>query len=251
MTLAQMQTLLATGQLDQTFDATLAFRDGHGGVARSARALTIRWSPMTRTLNVTQPLPACLRAGALFGLDWGNFELRLLDNCLSAAPNTRDRSLDLDGKYTGVDATTGHIQVELVPSRPFLTEAEYVAFAADGGIASMTQVVSVALTDGTTWTWHVENDLVDASGKSHAAGGVSMSSQSVNGKTVTRDEYGFDGDIKVLLSPGAQSGSPGGNPRAIVSLVDSGASLSCTLVQRNQPDRGCRLTTRPSVVVRR
>jgi len=75
MTLAQMQSFLATGTLDQTFDATLAFRDGRGGFARSARTLTVRYSPITRALQLSSSTPVCLAANSLFSLDWGRFDL--------------------------------------------------------------------------------------------------------------------------------------------------------------------------------
>ncbi len=251
MTLAELKTYLATGQLDQTFDATLAFRDGRGGLARSSRTLTVQYSPATRALHVSGTTPACLTANALFGLEWGNFELRFTDNCPSQAPNAPYRSLDLDGKFTGVDATSGHIQVEIAPTRPFLTESEYATFAADGAIAEMISVVGVALSDGTSWTWRLEKDLVDPSGKAHSAGGVSMSSQTSNGKTVERDTYEFDGGVKIVLSPSASVGSPGGNARGIVSLVDSKTLGACTFVQSGHPDRACSLTTRAPVIVRR
>ena len=251
MTLAQMQTFLASGTLDQTFDATLAFRDGHGGFARSARTLSIQWSPLTRTLHVNGSTPACLAPNALFGLEWQRFDLRFSDTCPSAQANAASRSLDLDGKLTGVDATTGHIQVELVPTRPLLTEAEYATFAADGHIAEMTSVVGVALSDGTSWTWRLEKDIVDPSGKAHAAGGVSMTSQMVSGKTVSRDTYDFDGGVKIVLSPGATAGSPGGNARAIVTLVDARVGGACTFEQAGQASRTCTLTMRAPLVVRR
>ncbi len=196
MTFAELQKLLATGQLDQTFDATLAFRDGHGGIARSTRTLTVQYAPLTNALSVPSPLPACLRATSLFGLESASFLLSLTNGCPSTTPNARQRNLHFEGTFTGVDASNGHIQVQLVPTRPFLTEAEYASFAADGGLATMTSVVGLALSDGTSWAWHPDQDLVDAHGKAHSVGGVSMSSQSQNGKTVTRDEYGFDDDIR-------------------------------------------------------
>jgi hypothetical protein len=251
MTLAQMQTFLATGALDQTFDATLAFRDGHGGFARSARTLTVQYAPLTRALHVSGSTPVCLAPNSLFSLDWQRFDLHFTDTCPSAQANAASRGLELDGKFTGVDAATGHIQVELVPTRPLMTEAEYTMFASDPHIADMTNVAGIALSDGTSWTWRIEKDIVDPSGKAHAAGGVSMSSQMVAGKTVSRDEYDFDGGVKIILSPGAGSGSPGGNPRGIVTLVDSRTLGSCTFTQRGQADRTCTLAMRAPLVIRR
>jgi hypothetical protein len=253
MTLAQLQTLLATGVLDQTFDATLAFRDGHGGFARSARTLSIQYAPLTRTLHVNGSTPVCLSPSALFGLDWRSFELRFTDTCPSAQANAASRSLDLDGRYTGVDAATGHIQVELVPTRPLMTEAEYATFASDPHIADMTSIVAIALSDGTTWTWRIEKDVVDPSGKAHGAGGVSMSSSqgTSSGKMVTQDTYDFDGGVKIVISPGATSGSSGGNARELVPLVDAHTIGSCVFSQTGQADRTCALTTRAPLVIRR
>jgi len=251
MTLAQMQSFLATGQLDQTFDATLAFRDGHGGFARSSRTLSVQWSPLTRTLHVNGSTPVCLQPNALFGLEWNRFDLHFTDTCPSAQANAASRGLSFDGKFTGVDASTGHIQVELVPARPFVTEADYATFASDAHIADMTNVVGVALSDGTSWTWRLEKDMVDPSGKAHAAGGVSMSSSMVSGKTVSTDTYDFDGGVKIVLSPGATSGSPGGNARAIVTLIDARVGGACTFTVSGQAPRTCTLATRSPLVIRR
>jgi hypothetical protein len=251
MTMAQLQSFLATGQLDQTFDATLAFRDGHGGFARSARTLGVRFAPLTRSLQLAGSTPVCLTASSLFSLDWGRFDLHFNDTCPSAQANAASRNLELDGKFTGVDAATGHIQVELVATRPFMTEAEYATFASDPHIADMTNIVGVALSDGTSWTLRVEKDIVDPSGKAHAAGSMSMSSQTVAGKNVSTDTYEFDGGVKITVSPGATSGSSGGNPRGFVTLVESKVPLSCVFSQRGQLDRTCTLATRASIVVRR
>lgn len=251
MTLADMQRLFATGQLDQTFDATLAFRDGRGGLARSSRTLTIEYARVTRALHVSGSTPACLRPGSLFGLDWGAFELGFDDACPSLAPNAAARSLELEGRFTGVDPRTGHIQVELVPSRPFLSEAEYATFSTDGAIATMTSVVSVALSDGTTWTWRVGKDLVDPRGAAHAAGGVSSWTRVVAGKEVSGATYDFAGGEKLTVSPGASAMSPGGNPRGVVTQIDSAALVACTFQQSGHEGRACRLAMRPSLVVRR
>jgi hypothetical protein len=251
MTLAQMQTLLATGQLDQTFDATLAFRDGRGGFARSPRTFSVQFSPLTRALHVNGSTPVCLQPSALFSLEWGRFDLHFTDTCPSAQANAASRSLELEGKFTGVDAATGHIQVELAPARPFMTEADYATFASDPHIADMTSIVGLALSDGTSWTLRVEKDIVDPSGKAHAAGSMSMSSQSVAGKTVSVDTYEFDGGVKITISPGATSGSSGGNPRGLVTLVDSRTIGSCVFSQTGHADRSCILATRASIVVRR
>jgi hypothetical protein len=251
VTLPELRSVLATGRLDQTFDATLAFRDGHGGFARSRRTLTVRYEPLTRALHVLGATPVCLAPAALFGLEWGSFELRFNDTCPSRAPNAPSRDLELDGKFTGVDAATGHIQVQLVPTRPMLTEREYAAFATDGAIADVWSVVRVALSDGTRWTWRVEHDLIDAHGKAHAAGGVSTSSRTAGGKTVTNDVYGFAGGVKIALSPSASAASPGGNAEGILTLVDSGRITSCTFSQTGHPDRACTLTVGAPRVLRR
>jgi len=123
-----------------------------------------------------------------------------------------------------------------------MTEAEYATFASDPHIAGMTSVIGVALSDGTSWTWRVEKDVVDPSGKAHAAGGMSMSSS---------DTYEFDGGVKITLTPGTTVASPGGNPRGLVTLVDSRKITSCVFSQTGQPDRTCTLATRAPIVVRR
>lgn len=251
VTLAQLRSALATGVLDQSFDATLAFRDGHGGFARSSRTLGVEYAPFTRALHVTGATFACLQASALSGFDWGSFELHFYDTCPSAAANAPSRELTLEGKYTGVDARTGHIQVELVPTRPFLTEAQFATYVADGKIADMTSALDVALSDGTHWTWRLDKDMLDPGGNTHSAGGSSTSMTMKNGKSSEREEYEFGGDVKIALEQSSAAGSSGGNPRGLVTLVDSGAPLSCTFEQHHHPDRTCKLSTRAPIVVRR
>ena len=251
VTLAQLRTALATGVLDQSFDATLAFRDGHGGFARSSRTLGVEYVPFTRALHVTGATFACLQTSAPSGFDWGSFELHFYDTCPSAAANAPSRELTLEGKYTGVDARTGHIQVELVPTRPFLTEAQYATYVADGKIADMTSALDVTLSDGTRWTWRLEKDMLDPAGNTHSAGGSSTSVTMKNGKTSDRQEYEFGGDVKITLDHTSGGASPGGNARELVTLVDSRAPLSCTFHQHHHPDRTCTLSTRAPIVVRR
>ncbi len=251
VTLAQLKTLLATGTLDQTFDATLAFRDGHGGVAPSSHTFTVQWSPFTRQLHVTGASPSCLAPSSLSGLEWNQFDLDFDDTCRGPKPNAPTRALELEGRFTGVDAATGHIRVQLVPSVPFMTEKEYAAFDADGTITTMTSVVDVALSDGTHWTWRVGQDLLDDAHKAHAPGGMSSSSTMKNGKTTSKDTYGFHGGVTITLSPGADVSSPGGNARGLLTLVDSGVLASCVLSRPGHKDRTCRLTPRPSIVSHR
>jgi len=249
MSFADLGTALQTGALTQTFDATLAFPDGHGGL-RSVpnKRFTVQYDPFaSRLLSIQGLTMPCLGQPSLGGLTWGSFEVRLSDTCLTntSAPQ-RDRSLGLDGTFTGV-SSTGAIEVRVVPSRPFLTEVEYEAFARDRDLVSVTRVVRVTLASGAAWSWQVESQLVDPTGKTHAAGGVSTS-QLQNG--TSEDMYDFTG-AKITISPSPQLGSPGGNPRGIVSLVESGTITRCTFSQQGLADVACTLTHVQPILVRR
>ncbi len=78
-----------------------------------------------------------------------------------------------------------------------------------------------------------------------------MSSQSVGGKTVSHDEYEFDGGVKITIVPGATAGSSGGNARSIMTLIDAHSIGTCGFVQTGQPDRSCILTARAPIIGRR
>ncbi len=243
MSLAQLGSALQTGSLVQTFDATLAFPDGHGGFRPSpTKRFTLQYDTNGAQILSLQGLALpCLGNPSLFGLSWGSFEVRLSDTCLTnnSAPQ-RDRSLDLDGELTGV-AANGDIEVRVVPSRPFMNEVEYDTFARDRDLVQMTNVVRVALANGTAWSWRVESALVDPSGHSHAAQGMSS--------TMSGDVYEFT-DAKITLSPSPSLGSPGGNPRGIVTLVESGKITRCVLTQHGT-DTPCTLSHVAPIWVRR
>jgi hypothetical protein len=174
----------------------------------------------------------------LFPLDWGSFQLSFSDTCPSPKNNARSRSLTLEGKVTGWNAATASIEVEVEPTRPFLDEKEYDTFIADGSLAEVRTVVRMTLADGSKWTWHVEDDLVDAGGRVHKAGGVSSSIQMKSGVTISEDVYDFSGP-KIIITPSPGVGSPGGNARGLVPMVDAGVakcalrragvSVDCTL----------------------
>ena len=75
-----------------------------------------------------------------FGLAWGSFELRYSDTCLVNSPVAqRDRSLSLDGEFTGL--TAGGNIARAIPTRPFMTETEYDAFVRDRDLTSMVNIV--------------------------------------------------------------------------------------------------------------
>jgi hypothetical protein len=250
VSLAQLRTAIRTGALVQTFEATLAFPDGRGGFrAVPAKHFTVQWDAMaSRILGLQGLSPACLANPSLFGLSWGSFSLSLSDTCLTNA-STRSRSLSFDGEFTGV-APSGAINVRVEPSRPFLTETEYDAFVRDPDAVDVVNIVRIAA-GGATWTWRIEDSVADSRGKVRKAGGMSSSqSQTASGKLVSTDTYEFE-DVKIILSPSAALGSPGGNARGIIQLIESPGPLSCTLRVRGAADVACMLTHAPSIVVRR
>jgi hypothetical protein len=248
MTLAQLQAYMSTHTLQQTFAVTLAFPDGHGAFAPApARKFSVQYDALTRQVHATGLTIACLDPRWLFGLEWGQFQLDLADTCLTST--NKSRSLDFEGKFTGVDAA-GAITVEAVPTRPFLYEAEYDQFARDGAIVDVTRVVAVTLPGGAVWSWRVESSLIDPHGHSRAAGGVSSSQSMQNGVATSTDTYEF-GDVSIVISPSPAAASPGGNPRALVSLVDSPTPARCTFVQRGHGGVACKLVRIAPIFTRR
>jgi hypothetical protein len=242
-TLAKLKTALATGAMTETFDATFAFPDGHGHLRDvPSKHFTLDYDAFNaRVVNSSLSL-ACLDSPSVSGLDWGSFELRLSDKCLTngtAPQNTR--SLELAGEFLGVNPA-GAITLRIVPNRPFMYETEYDAFARDPDIAGMTRVLDVKLPSGAVFKWRLEDSIVDAHGKVKKAGGVSSSlQQASNGKTTSTDVYDFE-DIKIAITPAPITGQPGGNTRGMIQLVESGGLGSCTFTQRGSQPVTCTLS---------
>lgn len=252
MSLAQLKSALATGALRQTFEATFAFPDGHGGLRTvPSKRFALDYDAFASQILAIRGLALpCLGSPSLFGTVWGSFEVSLSDTCLSNTPTAqKERSLELDGDYTGVSAT-GAIQVRVVPTRPFMTETEYDAFARDRDVVAVTSVVRVGVPSGPAWSWRVESSLVDPSGHVHDAGGVSSSLEARGTANVSVDTYGFAGGVSITIEPSPAMGSPGGNPRGLVTLVDSGRVTRCSF-RHGVKSVPCTLSHAPSIVVRR
>jgi hypothetical protein len=132
--------------------------------------------------------------------------------------------------------------------RPFLDEKGFDTFIGDASWADVTSDVSVKLGDGSKWTWNLESDLVDPHGVHHKAGGMSSTSEDKGGVTVTRDIYDFSGP-KILITPAPDLGSPGGNARGILPMVDAGTA-GCKF-RRGGVEVPCTLKHETSVFVRR
>jgi hypothetical protein len=244
MTLPQNDSTLRTGTLTQTFEATLAFPDGHGALHDvPTRHFTVTFDPFTRSVVSlgTFAVP-CLGNPSLFGLEWGQFELHFTDTCLTNGSNpSRVRSLSLDGQLMGV-GTTGAINVRIVPTRPFMTEAQYDAFVRDRDITDMVSQLSVTPQGGPSWTWRLEQSLVDPQGKVHDAGGASSS--------LTDETYDFDGGMSVTFSR-TRTLRIGGDASTIVQEVDAGAISSCMFKRPGQVAVSCALTHGQPLWVRR
>jgi len=248
MSLAELESFLTTGKLDQTFAATLAFPDGHGVLQPSSKKLAIKFDALTRAASMSGLALACLDQLGVFPPDHGTLEVSLIGTCPAASAKARMRSLTLEGRFTGWNAATRALEVSLVPMRPFLDEKGFDAFVADAEWVDATSVVSVKLADGSIWTWNLESDLVDPHGVHHKAGGMSSTSDDKAGVTVTRDVYDFSGP-KIVITPAPDVGSPGGNARGVIPMVDAGTA-GCRF-RRGGLEVACTLKHQPSVFVRR
>ena len=251
MTLAQLKTYLATGTIKNTFVGTIAFPDGHGGFRPSARHLALDWDPVARTGSVSGFAPSCLALNTVFGLEWGQVELRFTDTCNYGS---KSRSLSLDGKPTGVDAS-GAITVDLVPTEPLLEESEFDPYVTDGHVSDVTRVVRVTLADGTAWSWHIGKGLLDPSGKKRGDGGAGSSiseKATPTGKTTTSEQYWQFGEVTIRLSQTTTTGtSPSiGNDSGLLAAIDAGG-WKCSFERKGLAPSPCTLRQDPPIVVRR
>jgi len=246
MSLPQLKNLLATGTLDQTFSATVTFPDGHGGMRRSAKHFTVRHDPLANTQTLAGFAPTCMALSNVWGLTWGQLQLRFSDTCMTAATTTT-RSLSLDGKFTGVDAATGALEVDLSPTSPVLTEPEYETYVADGTLVDVVRAVSVGLPGSAPWTWRIDQSMIDPAGKTHAAGGTSSSlSQTAGGLPVYDDTFDFRG-AKITLRHGASTSTS----LSLLSLIDSGGVSQCTFSRAGLAPVACTLHQIAPIFVRR
>lgn len=248
LSLTELVGFLKTGTLVQKYAMTLAFHDAKGVKTPSSKSFTLEWDALARTAKAPGIALACLGAPQMFPPDWGSLTVWFSDTCPSAKPDAKSRSLRLEGKPTGWNAATGSIEAELVPSDPYFDEKEYDRFVADGTLATARTVVRVTLADGSKWTWHVGEDLVDAGRTVHKAGGVSSSLQVKNGVSSSEDVYDFSGP-KLVITPSPGVGSPGGNARGVVPMIDAG-TVKCAL-RRAGVSVPCTLSHEPSVFLPR
>lgn len=248
-TLADVKTLLSTGALTQNYAGTLTFPDGHGALRRSSKHIKLQYDAIARQGTVVGFSAACLVAGGVSGIDWGKPRVSFNDSCATAT-STHTRSLTFVGRVTGVDPTTGELQAELTPTAPFVEEADYDTFVADGSFTDVTRVIGLGLPDGTSWSWHVGDGLIDRGGKLHAPNGWTSTLQSsAPGKTVYVETHQFDG-ASVTLSP-APVGGPLDDDAMLIQAVQSGAITSCTLGRTGLATVPCTLGTSASIWVKR
>jgi hypothetical protein len=239
MTLAQLEKYLAGSALDQTFAATLSFMDSRGNLARSSRTFTVHTDHTANTQPQVRGLGFACLGSPHVDLDWGQFGVRLTDTCPQASG--RWKSLELEGTYTGVDAT-GAITVDVTPRRPLVDEHQMDRFGADKTIVDVQRVLKVTLADGTVWTWRVDHELADPSGNVFKTGGFSATSRTNNGVTVTENGFDFHGP-KVTIQPGE-------GPLGVVPMVRGGTITSCVLSRSGMADAKCTLTEDKPVFVK-
>jgi len=254
MTLAQLETFLATGTLVQTFAATISVQDAKGVPVPSGHTFTITHDPLARTTTVAGFTGACLGNGRLEDLDLGIVTVELSSTCprTPGAPppsGARDRRLELRGNVIGVDGH-GAIAVDLSPVRPLLEARDFSTFVNDPSIASVKRLVDVKLDDGTTWTWDLGTALVDPAGVVHRAGGIGMSSQGVDGVTTETRSYEF-GEQTVILGPRRPVPSTPGEYASILQRISQGTTGPCTFSVHHEPPQGCTLGRGRSVLVKR
>lgn len=249
LTLAQLEEFAKSRTLKQKLVATLAFGDGKGGVRPApGRRFTIDYDPLLGAVRVSGLDLACLDAPPRLQLEWGDPELSLDGKCESADGKVR-RQLEFSGRYTGVD-DGGAITLELFPDRPLLTEEEYDRFARDPAILDVTRVVRVELPGGEAWSWRVGESLVDPSGKVHPAGGVSSTLGERGGKQYTEETMRF-GSASITLEPESEPGAPGGHPRGLTALLQSGKPVRCTFSRKGQGKLACKLREVEPRIVRK
>jgi hypothetical protein len=248
MSLAELEGFLQTGKLDQAFAVTLAFPDSHGVLRPSTKWFTIKFDALTGTASATGLTFACLDQLSVFPPDHGTLEVSLIGACPTASSTAKTRQMTLEGMFTGWNAKTRALEASLVPMRPFLDETGFDKFVGDASWADVTSVVSVRLGDGSKWTWNIESDLVDPHGVHHKAGGMSSTAEDKGGVTVTRDIYDFSGP-KIVITPAPDVGSPGGNARGILPMVDAGTA-GCRF-RRGGAEVPCTFKHEPSVFVKR
>jgi len=241
MSLSELTAALATGRLVQTFRGHLVFPDGSGGQVRSAKQLTVSYDAVADKLQSASGLTlACLGAPTLEGVSWGALRIDYHDTCPSTAPGARPRELQLTGRFLGWDPTASTVDVELAVASPLVGEADFDTFAADGSLATVRRVVSVALSGGSRWTWDVGARLVDSGGQEHKGSGTSLSLEIKNGVTTSRGVYDFGGPSIAIEGVGG----------GLVPAVEGGAITACTLTLAGAKQT-CRLRSEAPIFLKR
>jgi hypothetical protein len=245
MTLNELERYLTTGKLEQNFSITLAFPDGSGRYLPSATVLRVAHQPLVNNSVLQRPLNAvCSETARLSSLDWGRFDLSLLDAC-PARGSSSGRTLSFAGSFVGVDPSTGAIKVEAFPDDPYLYEAEFWRFVSRPKLRGVKRVLVVTLANGRAWKWVVDERLIDPQGRSYAAGGSfgsSIQRQHVQGKIVTRSVRRYEyGPMTLTLGFDGESQTRGGNTAVVMELVDAKRIKSCMLARDGQPAHSCTL----------
>ncbi len=233
LTLAQLEHYLSSGDLVQQFRARLTFPDRKGGLEVTDDRFEVEYDAIARTTGAVRGLTmACLGHPQLTSPAWGDF--RLFFYC-----RKRQRTLTLAGGFTGVDAKTGAILVDVAPLSPFLYRDEFATYIGDPAITGVDRRVDVKLGDGATWHWQVEDRLIDPKKGVHRARGQTVGSSSGGGQRSTYRIYRFAG---VALKITYTESRPGwaSDTFSLLQLVDRGAIKRCGFRHAGKHQR-CRL----------
>jgi hypothetical protein len=237
LTLPQLTSYLASGDLVQVFRATLAFPDRAGGLEVTADRFEVEHDAIARVTRRVDGLSmACLEHPQLAAT---GDDLQLFFHC-----RQRPRTLTLAGQVTGVDRD-GAILVTAVPLRPFLYRDEFARYAKDAAVTGVERQVEIALPGGEAWSWRVDDRLIDPAGGRHDLRSHTAGSRRAGGKTSSYRTYRFAGAAVTITDPPSRPGWAS-DAFALVQWVDAQAVPGCRF-RRDGAARRCRL--RPAAPV--
>lgn len=183
LTLAQLETLLAQGHLEQEFTVVLSFADGHGGREQSTKRFELHhdW----RGFWAAGPSGACVPELVNGNARWFGKRVSMVvdfsGNCLERA---RDpwRWVHFYGTPLGVD-TQGDIILEFIPMMPFMHRNEYERLLDDSSIEFSYNFVELQIDGDERWLWNFDDDrMIDAQGVEHAGHNIGGDTMLVNGE---------------------------------------------------------------------
>jgi hypothetical protein len=154
-------------------------------------------------------------------------DVRLFFHC-----RDRARTLTLAGWFTGVDPGTGELLATVVPTSPFLYEAELDRYIKDARATDVERLIEISARNK-TWIWTLGAGLVDPAGRARAARGGSTGTRQIRGKATSYETYRFASGITLTISHAgrpSRGGSWQSNDFFVVQLVDGQAHTRCELL---------------------